>query len=174
MYPDISHEKLGLFLAEADIDVTRLQVIKSSLCGINGFSVEYGILGTSHYFKIRKADRVFCEIFSCSPIEEKGLFYPISYLKKGKAVGANSLGRAYNFTTDVDTLTEGSQKYYSFLANTTREEVISLTHEFPGQANQKYKPYTSVKIMSEGDGLCLQSMHVYPEENIVVFTQSKI
>jgi hypothetical protein len=178
MYSDTSHNKLGLFLGHKDIDITKFNVIKStpkdfiSVSSVPPVSIfiEVGILGASHYVKFKHNQDVFCEVFSCAPIVEQGRYYSIKNLLKQKETIYENIfeNDLYTFNADVVFLDENKEKYNSFLIPESQKLVLS--HVFPGPATSVYKAYTVIKL----SGLTIETMHVYPEENIVVFTKSNI
>ena len=168
---DITHKNLGLYYSSEDVDVSKLIVVKTADILHDRFGIEVGILAASHYVKFTRANLKHTEVFSCVPFKDGGEYFTIDELKNTTVKKEQALFyHVYSFESEVVDLEVNEYRYVGFLSS---KELV-LKHEFNSIIQSKFRPYTAIKCITADNRIDIETMHVYPEENIVVFTKSKI
>ncbi len=171
-YKDTSAEKLGLAFASKDIDVTDLDVIDKKIFE----DLEFGILGASHYLKLKVGEDVFTEVFSCEQFKncEKGITYIdncedlIITTKLGKFRYQTSVKERLFVDHDKDVFKQKMSDYESMVYES------SLLFEFPYKGNPEFTPITIIGVAKQYNSYVIETIHAYPEENKFVTTKTWI
>ena len=171
-YKDTSAEKLGLAFASKDIDVTALGVIDKKIFE----DLEFGILGASHYLKLKVGEDVFTEVFSCEQFKncEKGITYVddcedlILTTKVGKFRYQISIIERFFVEPDKDVFNRMMLDYESMNYES------SLLFEFQYKGNPKFTPITMIGVTKQYSSYVIETIHAYPEENKFVTTKTWI
>lgn len=175
VYEDTTHKTLGLGVSFKDIDVTDLSIISKKKFK----NVEIGILGASHYVKVSDGDKTFSEVFACRKLDGMCNYTSLEELKSGTKFIDNELVD-YHFTMEVISDSRSINNEMD-IANTLSGdddyEMITLKELFPTEEKPIFEACTHVQAFfdreQEGD-IHIFTIHAYPEENIIVKTESKI
>lgn len=180
-YEDSTYKTLGLALSTKDLDVTDLSIIESRTFG----NVEFGVLGASHYVKIRAFDKVFTEVFACRKLEGDINYYPL--IGGDFLFGSNDLteglieddvftyGVRINIETDIDVINHVISNFEDMAS--FDDETIGIkfpTPEGVDVADLPFEPATYITLVRELNRTLVTTIHTYPEEGVMVFTASKI
>ncbi len=171
-YKDTSAEKLGLAFASKDIDVTALDVIDKR----DFENLEFGILGASHYLKLKVGEEVFTEVFSCEQFKncEKGITYInncedlILTMDIGNFRYQTSI-RTYEYNGGTKDKINTLMDDYESMAYES-----SLLFEFPYKGDPEFTPITMVGVNKVLRDYKIVTIHAYPEENKFVTTKTWI
>lgn len=168
-YVDTSHKTLGLAVSETDLDVTNLSVISKKVIG----NVEFGVLGASHYIKMRHGNYMITEVFACKKLEGDMKYYPITELL-GRQVSTQTNAFQYDFK--VELIKE--RKYIDALINEfekarTEKDGETLMEAFPTKVDPPFKACTYIHFKEYETFIRVQTLHTYPEEEITVYTETK-
>jgi hypothetical protein len=169
-YEDTSHKTLGLGLASGNIDVSNLSVISTKTVG----NIEFGILGASHYVKIHNGPDTLNEIFACRKLNGDVRYYSINDLNNQSI---NTQNRYFNYEFKVEVIDD--KKFIDALikefedadANNYGDSLMEL---FPTKGEVPFKACTYINVKESEHFTRVQTIHTYPEENTIVYTESKI
>jgi hypothetical protein len=171
-YKDTSSEKLGLAFASKDIDVTALDVIDKKIFE----DLEFGILGASHYLKLKVGEDVFTEVFSCEQFKksEKEITYIddcedlILTTKLGNFRYQTSIREHLFVDPEKDILNTMIDDYEAMIYES------SILFEFPYKGSPEFTPITMVGVTRVYGSYKIETIHAYPEENKFVTTKTWI
>lgn len=168
-YEDTDYKSLGLVLIDNDVDVSELSIIDK----ISNDDVEFGILGASHYVKYKVNGRVFSEIFACKKLKGDNIrYYPLEKLTK---MTTHTENFKYEFKVEVIDDIKRINKLISNFDNLLKSQPSETLKEvFPIKRNGYFEPATYVHVTSEENTIISTTIHAYPEDDIVVYTESKL
>jgi hypothetical protein len=167
-YEDTTHKALGLIVAENDLDVTNLSIIERKVIG----DIEIGVLGASHYIKVRDNDNILTEVFACKSISGAD-YQPLSVLDDDIENEYKGFMYSFNQLTFEGDEVDGIINLYDLLYDGDSENGLKV--EFPTNDVVQFPPVTYVQITQNIEKyLEVITLHAYPEENVVVTTETKI
>jgi hypothetical protein len=165
---DQNSKELKLTLKEGELDKSALNIIKSKTIEINNFSIEYGILGASHFVSITKNGKTFSEIFACIDIPNTDSLKLGSFLNLSREIDENY----YSFDGIVKDweYDDGEDAYIKSLDLVNKHNGLSF--EFPSENEGEFKAITDIVVYEENGSIHVETIHAYPNENNVVVTHS--
>ena len=181
IYTDQSASELRLNLIDGVLDKTPLNVILTDTLHLADIYIEAGIIGASHFVSFNFGDKVFSEVFACLELSNSsdscfvGKVFkqtaPIKYFKKGLF--------SYEFTSEIlDWDDKSSEKYKNFENEVEKssddKESIGLSYAFPTMEKNKFLAKTEVKVTKVNDMIIVETLHAYPNEEKLVFTETQI
>jgi hypothetical protein len=168
-YEDTSHKTLGLGLASGDVDVSNLSIISKKTVG----NVEFGVLGASHYVKVKNGPQTLNEIFACRKIDGEVRYYSLDQLGHQSVSTQNSYF-TYDFKVelidDKDFIDALIKEFKEAESNNYGDSLMEL---FPTKEEGAFEACTYMNVKDCEEFIRAQTLHAYPEENIVVYTESK-
>lgn len=169
-YEDTSHKVLGLAVSDFDLDVSNLSVISTQKVG----DFEFGVLGASHFFKMRNGSNIITEVFACKKLEGDIRYYPLESLV-GQKVSTENNSFVYDFKVELIE----DKKFIDALIGmfdeaVTKNDGHNLAELFPTKEELPFKACTNINVKEYKSFIRVQTLHTYPEEGIIVYTESKI
>lgn len=176
-YKDQSVSGLRLNLIEGRVNVRQFTVLRSGFFSIGSLRAEAGIIGASHFFRLKDAEGWnLTEALACTevdPADEHIHFTgPLQNLKGGKLHIVFSNRISYLFTARVADL-EATWMNQFKIENKSGEDGFTLGYEFPS-GDRSIKPRTLILLKREGKKIILRTGHSYPNEGKAVLTQTNI
>lgn len=180
-YVDQSASGLRFFLVGADVNVIPLEIIDTVSFAWSGHQLEMGILGASHFLKIKFADgRSLSEVFACADLELHD-----SYLKSAPftdlpaQVIAPVANHTYSFVPRLVTWSAGADELdalrHAISNSQSNDQEYGLAHQFPSlEGDDQTKPPLTLLWVECGETLVLKTAHCYPNEEQIVFTTTTI
>lgn len=164
-YIDQSAKTLRLNLMTKEYNQTKLTILSKKIEKIKDLTIEYGILGESHYFKLFNDKFFFSEILACIDMETEGVSLNVNKIQEKN----NNFEYAFSKET-LDWNEDSKSKYIRF------ETYFTDILEFPTKENYKFKPLTALILTKSEHSkeIIFESMHAYPNENKLVFSKSII
>ncbi len=177
-YQDQSAHKLKLTVVDDDIDLSQFRIVKEGWLENDALIVQSGIIGTSHFVKLNYDKGVIYEVLSCSGVECSGKKLFNSSLSSMIETSHQEIRNEtiqYTFQHRIETWNEGRHLMDKIEIECLDLETnrISLTHEF-ASIDDKGSPKTLLIAQLEREGLQLKTVHGYPNEGLIVFTNSNI
>lgn len=169
-YIDQTSADLRLTLTNSFFDKTPLNVIIEKSININGFDLEYGILGASHFVSIKKDGFDLTEIFACIDLKNAESMKLGNYLeitKQTNTIDYSFQGIVYDWETGI-----AKVLYDNFKKKVNKYDGLSF--EFPSKEKPNYQALTSIVVHKRNKTLIVETIHAYPNENKIVITNSII
>lgn len=169
-YADTSHKVLGLAVSDKDLDVSNLSVISTKTVD----DMEFGVLGASHYVKIRNGSHIIMEVFACQKLEGDMRYYPLADLIGGNVATHNDVF-GYEFKVELIEDKDFTEKLIGvFDEAREKNDGHSLMEVFPSNEEEPiFKPCTYIHLKRNKGFIRAQTLHTYPEEGVSVYTESK-
>jgi len=160
-FSDVSIDALRLNLFRGSFNKEELLVVKNKEFKIKDYDVELAIIGASHFISFKKGkDLIFSEVFACVDIAGANQYIG-DELKEVKTKVFDYEFKSYIFNID-----KGKEIIQRF-----QDENI-LIFEFGMSKEMKESAITAL-IFKEKDGkIELETIHVYPNENRAIVTNS--
>lgn len=178
MVKDISYTKLQLAVMEGQVDLSHLNIFEETEIEIIslGLKIHAGIIGTSHFVKIEKANEFcFTEIFACDVLEEKKL-KPLCFLPIQKITTPVKIQNSfvdYQFFCKQKSYAQTAQKISTW-AKKEQESKPLIFLEYHFNLAQKDDPSsrTMLVIHVTDEGLRINTIHEYQEEDTIILSES--
>lgn len=169
IYIDQNSSALRLSLTDSKFDRDPLNVICSKHVMLNGYEIEFGILGASHFVSIKKDDFDFTEIFACISLDNVESIKVGEFLSIDRKLGSFD----YMFNSRIVPWAESGFHCYNN-SNKNVEKFEGLTFEFPSEFEGNFKALTNIYVYDHLDKIYIETIHAYPNEDNVVVTSSSL
>ncbi len=180
VFIDQSATNLQLALYSGDVDLSPLNIITETTQQLSPTrSLQVGIIGASHFIKIRYGANFFTEIFACTDLSA---FQPNKlYADNTKELKNLSIDRInglqYDFQHQFQSLEDQEQIYQEVdqAINQLSTKGIHLSFTFPQSDDTAFTARTITVADVSEDLSIIQSftIHEYPQENIIVTNRSR-
>jgi hypothetical protein len=175
-YQDQSAHNLILSFAEDDIDLAQFRILTEGWVDNDNLIVQAGIIGASHFVKINSDKGVIYEVFSCIEVESnQSVLYcePLDSILKEATITIKNEQVQCSFQIKSERWESGKQQLKQMEEEgvNTKTNQLYLAHNFTG-INPDYQPKTLVNLRLEPEELFLKTVHAYPNEERIIFTQS--
>ena len=175
-YQDQSVHNLILSFAEDDIDLAQFRILTEGWVDNDNLIVRAGIIGASHFVKINSDKGVIYEVLSCIEVEgNHNILYcePLDSILKEATITIKNEQVQCNFQVKSERWESGKQQVKQMEEEgvNTKTSQLYLAHNFTG-INPDYQPKTLVNLKLETEELFLKTVHAYPNEERIIFTQS--
>lgn len=168
-YEDTSHKVLGLALANGNLDVSNLSIISSK----TEDNFEFGVLGASHYVKVRNGIHMLTEVFACRKLAGDMSYYSLDQLTN-QTTSTQTQAFTYDFSVElIEDINFINALISQFEKAREDNDGASLMEIFPTKEEQPFQACTYVHVKENKKFIRAQTLHAYPEEQIVVYTESK-
>ena len=181
LYIDQSANDLRLNLVYSALDTSNLNVIVSQSIDYDDVNIEVGIIGASHYLSIKHKDSQFSEVFACLELNSTT---QQCIVKKENELSSSIFERInedlqYKFDSEILNWNKtNALKYEQFSkdthSNSKDTKAIGLSHIFPFKKDAKFEAKTQVFVIKSEDKILINTLHAYPNEEKLVFTQTSI
>ncbi|MFC1644967.1 DUF2617 family protein [Patescibacteria group bacterium] len=175
-YQDQSASDLQLNLVQGAVDKNQLNVLCTDKIIRDDFTFEAGIIGASHYLELSNpsGEVIFTEVFACLNLEaDRRMFW----VKPGRKFHVERKIGDLDYENKCRIIdAEQSNGKFSQLVDMTKElDEIDLKYIFPGESESfEFKPMTSVNAVFLANRIKVQTLHCYPNEGNIVFTETVI
>lgn len=181
-YKDERSDALRLHLFRGEVELDAFPVIRRSLRQLQGFDVDAAIIGASHAVQIRIGAETITEVLACrvEAVDRfadrlEGVWRLGAPVDVTLASGAEyacgcepaPLGRA---EARLEQLRQQIQ--LSQASSSEEPGSIGLTFQFPQRTERT--PETLVRVSLEAEALRIHSAHVYPGEDLAVFSETVV
>lgn len=175
---DISYKKLQLAVLEGKVDLSGLNIFREAYNNIPAFGIKIhaGIIGTSHFVQIQKADgTIFTEIFACDVLEKKEIkplcFLPIQKITSPIRIESDC---TYQFSCQNHSY-QKTAKNISIWSKKEKDNqpFIFLEYHF-NVAEDCPTSRTILSIKKTTDGIQINTVHEYQEEDAIILSESLI
>jgi hypothetical protein len=172
-YIDQHHNALRLYVTIHPLPEKQFSVIAEHLFDFKEYNIALGILSESHYVTIHHNNNCLTEIFACSDAD---ISYEIkkSFTELTEPVTVELNDLTYSFTTSTVSFSAGASLLAALHQKRALPEVHYLAHEFPTVTPKETPGQTEIYITTTGDQFIIQSIHSYPNEDVMVFTTSHL
>jgi len=169
---DQSSSELRLSLSDSNFNLESLSVIKSETVSFDNLKIKFGILGASHFVRIKSKNVDLTEIFACADVENSESIR----LDNGFDLIKNTNAFRYSFTSNILCWDEVKGKYfYEYMSSEKNSSEIFLSFDFPSEKEGNFQARTSVLIKrdSAAKSISITTMHAYPNENNLIKTYTE-
>lgn len=172
-YKEQSSDSLKLFVGKNIFAKEDHTVVQRSSFSAGFFEVTFGILAESHFVSIKHSKFQMDELCICTDI-----IIPGSESLRLSEIGSKDIimdedAYLYTFRTEHLRNGEAQAKCQTLFSKRNKLETYHLEHVFPTAEASQPNALTGIYITID-DGLLIESVHTYPEEDVEVFTQSKL
>lgn len=176
-YVDQSADNIVLNTIDGDFSFDELNLISQKEFFIGRTKISFGILGASHFLKVENKNDIFAEVFACIKMDKKESFSLID-AASNKSLNLEKKLLDYSFkSTRVKMDSNSKKRYSSVVAQSSLVEVFPGDAEyiFPmGEDSFEFEPLTAIAIKAVGKDIYLETLHSYPNEQTLIFTDTKI
>jgi hypothetical protein len=177
-YTDQSSGAIRLYLTKGNFNLDQFTILATKSLAWGAVSVSFGILGESHFVQLTKGGKIFSEICACTDavIPEAVQVFESNFLANLPTEGVRTLfdKYTYNFSFEFKNWEEGSERLKNLCALQKKPGATYLTHTFPKLESDIEEPVTEVYMTEEDATLKIFSVHTYPNELVMVFTESEL
>jgi hypothetical protein len=193
-FKDVSASSLCLNLVSGHVDVSTLHPISETglILTIGGVAmkIELGILGASHFMSLASisGNRALTEVVACAGVgatDQRLYFGPLGCKQIGPLTQSIFDGAlTYTFSARTERWSEPAASTIGKLAHNivranqdSDRPTVGLTFEFPRSStvHTDQQPMTLVYLETDPDrGIRLQTVHSYPNDSVVVVTESML
>jgi len=161
-FTDISISGLNLNIFNGDFNKDALLIVDEISLMFKEYTVEVAIIGASHYISfIKNKKRIFSEVFACVEIPGSKRF------KGNELRNISSEVFDYRFNSYIFKIDEDKSETIKRF-----KEENTLVYEFGKSREMKESAITGI-IFKEANGIIeLETIHVYPQENKAIVTNS--
>ena len=180
VYIDQSANDLKLLVTEGELQLDQFQVLCSDSIKREHVTFDMGIIGASHYMRIKTADGQLNEIMACVDVEYEQLLNtaPLQFSQDIIEADQESMKIRYRCSPKIYRWEEGTQAM-SFVAALVAEVEnsagqIGLIHEFPGSSTDR--PAQTIvwgELVNENE-IHARTIHSYPNEELIAESYSVI
>ena len=176
---DISYKKLQLAVLEGEVDLSHLNIFKEVYNNIPTFGVKVhaGIIGTSHFVQIQKTDgSLFTEIFACDVLE-KNENQPLCFLPIKKITSPVEIqsSLSYRFTYQQKSYLESVNSISTWAKDEQQNQpFVFLEYHFNVANQDSPTSRTILAINTTDDGIQINTVHEYQEEDAIIVSESFI
>lgn len=172
-YIDQSHKELRIYLLEDKVPKDKFSIVSKSNFTDRDTIVEFGILSESHFVTIKNNKYTFSEICACTdtiiPGSDTDFLTDIGEMSK--IITYKNVN--YTFTQQVNNYSVGAMRLTALQSKRTHPHCYYLEHIFPTCEPGEISPVTEIYV-TMGDQILIESVHSYPNENVMVFTISTL
>ncbi len=181
IYIDQSANELRLNLIEGYLDKKILNVLIEDNLTLCDIKIEAGIIGASHFVSLDINDTKLSEVFACLELSNAGnqcIINKVSLNKDSIKYFKKNL-YCYEFSSNIlDWNSNSSKEYIDFEKRVEKAsnecKQLGLSYIFPSKTNNKFLAKTELIIYSNNNEIIIETLHAYPNEDKLVFTESKI
>jgi len=172
-YKDERSRDLRLRLFRGDVELTAFPVLERGVARAGGLAVEACIIGASHAVQVRFARETLTEVLACRTEAAERFADRLTGAWRLDEEIAPSSGYAFESET---TPIEVSEPRLAWLRGEIEKAdaatVIGLAFRFPAAGRET--PETLLLAEASRGGARVRSAHVYPNEGVVVWSDSRI
>lgn len=176
-YTDQSSGAIRLYLTKGDLDISQFTVLARKQIAWDPLSVDFGVLGESHFIQLTIGEKTFTEICACTDatIPEGVHVFESDFLANlPNDVRTLFDDYTYEFTFAFTNWEDGTKQLAKLREKQGQSAVEYLGHVFPKLDSDTRDPVTEVYVETGPDGILLFSVHTYPNEEMMVFTESSL
>lgn len=173
-YIQQSADSIRLYFSDGNPNINQFKILKSDSVFFGDLTINYGILGESHFVQVAKNGLTRTEICACV----EGKFTPSdqiifkSLIKELPEDSYNQEKLNYSFTYKKLSGKEARDQLSLFLLDKDSKDVRYLEQSFKARFFFLKKAITAVKVQYTGNIVSVETVHTYPNENTSVFTYS--
>ena len=179
-YQDQSSKALMLQLVQGAVDKKLLTVLCTGSIKVPYGNINAGIIGASHYLEFVDFDGkvLFTEVFACVDIGSDNQVY------SGDLRDASSIRKHFdNLTYDFKSRAYGWDrgevnflKLTELVDKSINQFQFGLQFSFPCEDQLEFPPVTLVHVKADPIKLDVEvrTIHAYPNEGVLVFTETKL
>ncbi|MFQ5796083.1 MAG: DUF2617 family protein [Candidatus Bipolaricaulia bacterium] len=195
-YVDQSAKDLGLTLLEGNLDYLQFNILQEDGITRPNLKIKAGIIGTSNFLSIHSGNRSLHEVLACVEIKTDSLRAYHRFLnghrESVELMPSDLSDQKLHIVSGLpDDAFWSDYKFHFWLKYgeaglaelehgehmvcqaITHENQIGLVHRFQGKG-QTQPPKTIVWLGLEGNLVHAKTVHSYPNEDLTLFTQSRI
>lgn len=177
-YKDERCGDLRLRLFRGPLELNTFPVLERRSIRTASYAIDASIIGASHAVQFKVGDETLTEVLACGPEavrqHDKQL---IGVWRLGDDVAPERFAEfSYSFTSEVISLDDAGRS----LANLRRAMAVAdgvanigLSFQFPS-VDETRAAETILWVDASSATVAVRSAHVYPAENVVVFSQSRV
>lgn len=177
-YADQNSGAIRLYLTLGELDMNQFLILKREAFVWKDFHIEFGILGESHFVTFTYQGEKLNEVCACTeaiiPDPSKLLEYDYLPNLHHAPLTHNFLAFKYSFDFTYMSEGEGAKRLEALRKKEKKEGVYALGYTFPKQDNEHDHAVTELYIDTTDDRLPTYSVHTYPNEHMMVFTESAL
>lgn len=168
---DISFKDLRLSISSGEIDLSSLNIFKEKKEFFKELDLEIraAVIGTSHFVQFRRGDSIFTEILACDADKNFGgkRLFMSSIEKIQDELNCDQGGFSYKFDHQLEDLKNDNYK------GLAKDSELFLEYEFNADSELP-SAKTIISIQKLQNSFHIRTAHEYHEENITVWSNSKV
>jgi hypothetical protein len=177
-YKEERSAELRLRVFRGPLDLSTFPVIARRAIRSTRFAVDACIIGASHAVQLHMGNEILTEVLACGPdAVQRHKDQLVGMWPLGEAVEPlAATGIAYSFTSELVSLEDAEESLASLRlasAEAAGVDKIGLSFRFPS-ANEMRAPETLLWAGASDGAVSVWSAHVYPAEEVAVFSKSRI
>jgi hypothetical protein len=176
-YKDERSADLRLHLFRGPLELEAFPVVARGGRRIGDVEIDACIIGASHTVQFRIGAETVTEVLACRA-EAADRFGDrlLGVWRLEEEVGVEiASGMDYSFSGELTPLAQAHgllAELREQISAGAGEESIVLAFRFPSMSSQT--PETLLRVSADGDGLSIRSAHVYPGEDLTVFSTTRL
>ena len=170
-YVDQTLESMLLYIVSRTLDTSIFTVISQSSFIYNDIKITFGILAESHFATIESKDATFNEVCACAEFDIDNIIPKNIFEIQNQTLNEETEQYSYQFSTITLETRQGKKKLKALRRKRRSLNTHYLAHTFPSKWIWSKSAVTEIYI-TEADAITIESVHTYPNEEMIVFTES--
>jgi hypothetical protein len=173
-YIQQSADSIRLYFSDGNPNINQFKILKSDSVFFGDLTINYGILGESHFVQVAKNGLTRTEICACVEGKFNSSDQVIfkSLIKDLPDASYDIERLNYSFTYKKLLGKDAKKQLSLFLLDKDSKDVNYLQQNFKARFFFLPKAITAIKVQYTGNTVSVETVHTYPNENTSVFTYS--
>jgi hypothetical protein len=171
-YIEQTPDDLRLIIGDKVISSDNFNVVSKHHIKHKGYSIVFGILTESHFVTFKRNETEFSEVCACNDVKVTGT-EQVKITNQTAKLQRDYLDLSYSFSHEAMNMSTGTKRLSLLQDKRSRTDVHYLTHTFPTSKQGEFPAVTEVYI-SVSEVITIESVHTYPNCDVMVFTTSVI
>lgn len=175
-YIEQSYKSIIFYFINNIIDQGIFNVVSKHQFKHLGIDIEMGVLTESHFVSVSLDNDTVYEICACKNYDfntNDSLKLNIVDTIEDK-ISKKTKTFTYNFSSTIEDYRAGKKTLSKLQSKQREAETHYLTHTFPGRWLWSRPAITEIYVTTKASKLVIESVHTYPNESKMVFTNSEI
>jgi hypothetical protein len=174
-YTEQSAGSIRLYLTKGDPDLQQFTTLARASCMHSDMSVEFGILGESHFVSFLLGANRLTEVCACTdvkiPSSAECIAYDFLPNLEEDPITTSFATYHYSFTYKYMNWEKGSIRLEELHSKHREDNAQKLTYLFPSP-DPDVDPATTKVYVTLDKSIITETVHTYPNEEVMVFTES--
>jgi len=168
-----TYKSIIFYFVNYSVDQSIFNIVSKHSFQHHNVAIEFGILTESHFLSISAPNDVINEICACKSYDIKNAEIQSIENITNDSYQTNTKNFSYSFSSSIVNYRTGRKVLSTLRGKQRLSNTHYLTHTFPGKWPWSRAASTEIYV-TVGDTIVTETVHTYPNENKMVFSQSEV